>query len=57
MHNLFFKVSAIDRDGNLTTHKIGRDIDNGETLQAVVPAGCWFGAQLATPHENVCLKL
>jgi len=25
--------------------RLGRDADNGERFQAVVPAGCWFGAE------------
>ena len=26
---------------------LGRDAERGECLQAVVPAGCWFGAEVA----------
>ncbi len=29
--------------------KLGADIAAGEAFQAVVPAGCWFGAEIAGP--------
>jgi uncharacterized protein len=32
--------------GEHRTIKIGRDLGAGETYQAVVPAGCWFGAEV-----------
>ena len=28
---------------------LGRDLEQGETLQAVVPAGAWFGARVRDP--------
>jgi uncharacterized protein len=30
---------------------LGPDPDRGETLQASVPAGCWFGARVRTPSS------
>jgi predicted cupin superfamily sugar epimerase len=37
--------------------RLGRDFDAGETLQAVVSAGAWFGAELApvTPAADFAL--
>ena len=31
---------------SLVTHKLGPRIEQGETLQVVIPAGCWFGAKV-----------
>ena len=39
-------VQIIEPEGNHYTLQLGRDLDRGEQLQAVVPAGCWFGAEL-----------
>jgi hypothetical protein len=30
---------------------LGRDAENGESLQAVVKAGCWFGSRLQRPDS------
>ena len=32
-------------NGNLRIIKLGRDLINGETYQAVVPANCWFASR------------
>jgi hypothetical protein len=40
-------VHVIDPQGAYTALKLGRDADRGEALQAIVPAGCVFGAALA----------
>jgi len=40
-------IFEIGEDGNLVTHKLGRDISNGERLQVVIPAGRWFGSRVA----------
>jgi predicted cupin superfamily sugar epimerase len=40
---------VIDEAGTLSMTRLGRDPDAGETLQAVVPAGCWFGASVDAP--------
>ena len=34
----------IFQDGRLETTVLGADLDSGQKLQHVVPAGCWFGA-------------
>lgn len=34
--------------GNLDVIKLGADPENGETFQAVVPAGAWFGSRPAS---------
>jgi uncharacterized protein len=40
-------VHVIDPEGGYTSIRLGRNPDAGESLQAVVRAGCWFGAELA----------
>jgi len=40
-------LHQIDPEGGLHTQTLGRDVPHGETLQAVVPAGRWFGATVA----------
>jgi len=37
-------IHIIDQNGEYTVVKLGRNIENGESLQAVVPAECWFAA-------------
>jgi hypothetical protein len=37
-------VAVIDPTGHLTTIRLGPNAAAGETFQAVVPAGCWFGS-------------
>ena len=37
-------VHIIHPDGKPGLIKLGRNYDAGESLQAVVPAGCWFGS-------------
>lgn len=39
---------VIDPAGTLTIIRLGPNPDRGEVFQAVVPAGCWFGAKPAT---------
>jgi predicted cupin superfamily sugar epimerase len=41
------KVHMISPGGERSMFLLGRDVAEGERLQAVVPAGCWFGAELA----------
>lgn len=38
-------IYVIDEEGAFTTINLGADILNGETMQAVVPAGCWFASR------------
>jgi uncharacterized protein len=37
-------IYRITPDGKLISHVLGRDMENGESLQVVIPAGDWFGA-------------
>jgi predicted cupin superfamily sugar epimerase len=30
---------------------LGKNLDDGEVFQAVVPHGAWFGANLQVPHS------
>jgi predicted cupin superfamily sugar epimerase len=40
-------IHAIFPDGRYQVQRLGSNCDEGELYQAVVPAGCWFGAELA----------
>ena len=42
-------VHMIDVDGVYSESAIGPDLDAGQVLQAVVPAGVWFGSSVADP--------
>jgi predicted cupin superfamily sugar epimerase len=46
---------TIDPGGRSSETALGRDAERGESLQAVVPAGCWFAAALhpASPYALV----
>ena len=44
-------IHLITPDGEHRTILLGRDPEQGEQLQAVTPAGCWFGAELAGSGE------
>jgi uncharacterized protein len=49
-------VHVIHPGGKLTHLCVGNDPERGESLQAVVPAGCWFGATVAaTPEHDYAL--
>src|SRR5579872_3126516 len=39
-------VFVIALDGDLSAIRLGRAVESGEVHQAVVPAGCYFGARL-----------
>lgn len=39
-------VWMIREDGEATAHRIGPDPERGDVLQLLMPAGCWFGAEL-----------
>ena len=43
------RVHMIEPGGRYTWHRLGREAERGDILQAVVPAGCWFGATLEEP--------
>ena len=42
-------VHIIGRQGNYSQIKLGRNLENGEVFQAMVPHGSWFGANLQAP--------
>jgi predicted cupin superfamily sugar epimerase len=44
-------VYVIHTSGELQIIRLGKDIANGETYQAVVPAGCWFASRPANGTE------
>lgn len=35
--------------GTLLHHRLGRDLEAGEQVQLVIPAGSWFGSRVETP--------
>jgi predicted cupin superfamily sugar epimerase len=41
-------IYVIDENGNLSVIKLGKNINEGERYQAIVPAGCWFASMPAT---------
>lgn len=45
-------IHAISPDGTYRTHRLGRDVDDGRLLQAVVPATSWFGATVDSPAHD-----
>ncbi|KAA0209988.1 MAG: cupin domain-containing protein [Ignavibacteriaceae bacterium] len=47
-------VHIIYPDGKRNTIKLGYDYDKGEHLQAVIPMGSWFGAEV-TDKAGYCL--
>lgn len=38
-------VYEIEENGNLITHKLGSDIENGESFQTTIKAESWFGSR------------
>lgn len=44
-------VHVITPEGKYYTINLGRDFENGEVPQAVVPAGCWFGATVKNEND------
>jgi predicted cupin superfamily sugar epimerase len=43
-------VYMITAGGELEILKIGKNIEKGEQLQGVVPAGCWFASKVTVPN-------
>jgi uncharacterized protein len=39
-------VCVIDKEGNYSELHLGTQVEAGEVFQAVVKAGCWFGARV-----------
>ena len=44
-------IHVIRRDGHYAPIKLGQNLEQGESFQAVVPHGCWFGATVDTPES------
>lgn len=44
-------VHILTPESGHTTVRLGADYAAGETFQAVVPAGCWFGAEVTGDGE------
>ena len=38
-------------DNALNVHRLGPNLDKGESLQVTVPANCWFGAKVASTNS------
>jgi predicted cupin superfamily sugar epimerase len=47
-------IYEIDKDGELMIHKLGLDIENGESPQVLIKAGNWFGAKVNN-QDSFCL--
>ena len=43
-------LALIHPDGRLEEHRLGPDPERGERFQALVPAGCWYGASVDDPE-------
>jgi uncharacterized protein len=42
------EIVSIDSQGNLTTYLLGNDGEQGQSFQALIPAGVWFGSRVIT---------
>jgi uncharacterized protein len=42
-------IHVITSDGRYSLLHLGPDLTAGQAFQAVVPAGCWFGAEISGP--------
>lgn len=47
-------IYEISIDGKLTVHKLGLNIEEGESPQVLIRAGNWFGAKVNKP-DSFCL--
>ncbi len=47
-------IYMIGSEGNYSEVILGRNIENGEVLQCVIPHGVWFGAKVSEP-DSFCL--
>ena len=48
-------IHIIENDGNYYNIKLGKELDDGETFQFVVPANTWFASEPA-PGSLFCLS-
>jgi uncharacterized protein len=44
-------VHVIDEGGHYSEIQLGSDLESGETLQAVVKAGCWFASRVKNQNS------
>lgn len=44
-------IHSIAPDGTYTKHRIGKNLEKGESPFAVVPHGCWFGGTVDDPDS------
>ena len=42
-------LTLLHPDGRLEAHRLGPRPERGEAFQALVPAGCWYGARVDDP--------
>ncbi|MBI1221458.1 MAG: hypothetical protein GC180_02545 [Bacteroidetes bacterium] len=42
-------IYEIDRNGKLIIHKLGKNLDDGEKFQLVIPGGSWFASRCEKP--------
>lgn len=47
-------IFEIDANGNAAVHKLGLNIEEGQSPQVLIKAGNWFGAKVNRP-ESFCL--
>ncbi len=43
-------LTLMRSDGRLEERRLGPDPERDESFQALVPAGCWYGASVDDPH-------
>ena len=43
-------LTLMHPDGRLEERRLGPDPERDESFQALVPAGCWYGASVDDPH-------
>jgi predicted cupin superfamily sugar epimerase len=48
-------LSMIHPEGRLTEVTLGARVEAGERFQAIVPAGCWYGAAVGDPRGYALL--
>lgn len=39
------------QDERVSIHKLGSNLDGGDSLQVIIPANCWFGAKVPEPNS------
>jgi len=50
------KIHIINDEGELTTKILGLNVEIGEVLQVLVPANCWFAAELINENTYILLS-